>query len=443
MDLTEPQAGSDVGAVETSAKKLADGTYAITGNKIFITNGEHDLVDNIIHPVLARVEGAAKGTRGISIFIVPKFWVNDDGSLGERNDILCTGVEEKMGIHASATCSMAMGGRGICRGMLLGKENQGMRIMFHMMNEARLDVGFMGFSQASAAYLLALAYARERVQGRDLERGRDPDAPPVAIIRHPDVRRMLTWMKAHVDGMRSFIYYVCTLFDRLSCAGTEQEGLRANGLIEFFTPVVKAYCAARGFEVCVQAMQVHGGYGYIRDYAVEQRARDAKIASIFEGTDGIQAMDFLGRKLEMNDGAVFKDFLGEIDAIVTAASRNSAVAGLAERVSAAAARLRETATRLRETAATKDFKVAYAHAHPFLEVTGDVIMAWMLLWRAKLAADRLTGSLKATERDFYRGQVSTAEFYIRTVLPSATGKMAAILGGSRAALDISERGFGG
>ena len=216
MLLTEPQAGSDVGALTTSAVRNPDGTFSITGNKIFITGGEQNLTENIIHPVLARIEGAPAGTRGISLFIVPKIWVHDDGSLGEPNDVVCTGIEEKMGIHGSATCSLTLGGKGKCRGFLLGEENKGMKAMFHMMNEARLGVGLQGFSMASAAYMHALNYARERVQGKSLLSMMDPAAPSIAIINHPDVRRMLLWMKANVDGMRSFLYYVGSCFDRVA-----------------------------------------------------------------------------------------------------------------------------------------------------------------------------------------------------------------------------------
>ena len=231
MLLTESQAGSDVGALTTTAVKNPDGTYAITGNKIFITNGEYDLAENIIHPVLARIEGDPPGTKGISIFIVPKTWVDEDGRLGEPNDVVCTGIEEKMGIHASSTCSMTLGGKGKCRGLLLGEERQGMKIMFYMMNEARLGVGFQAFNYASAAYLYALNYARERVQGRDLERGKDPDASQVPIIRHPDVRRMLLGMKAYVEGMRSFVYYVGQCLDKEALAVGEEERVFFKGFV--------------------------------------------------------------------------------------------------------------------------------------------------------------------------------------------------------------------
>ena len=251
MLLTEPNAGSDVGALTTSAEKNPDGTYTIKGDKIFITNGDHDLADNIIHPVLARIEGAPAGTKGISIFLVPKVWVNTDGSLGESNDVVCTGIEEKMGIHASATCSISLGSKGGCRGLLLGEENKGMRIMFHMMNEARLGVGFQGFNHATTAYLYAVNYARERLQGRDMDSLADKESHQVPIIRHPDVRRMLLWMKSHVEGMRSFVYYVAALFDRLEIADSEEERDLYQGLADLLTPLVKAYCAQRGFDVCI------------------------------------------------------------------------------------------------------------------------------------------------------------------------------------------------
>ncbi|MCP3953667.1 MAG: acyl-CoA dehydrogenase, partial [Desulfobacterales bacterium] len=264
-----------------------------TGNKIFITNGDQDLTENIIHPVLARVEGAPDGPKGISIFLVPKIWVNDDGSFGELNDVVCTGIEEKMGLHGSPTCSLAFGGKGQCKGLLLGEENQGLMIMFYMMNEARLGVGLQGFLHGSAAYLYALNYARERKQGRDIAEGKNPDAPQTAIINHPDIRRMLMWSKAHVDGMRSFIYYVATCFDKVECATDETEKERYDGLIELLTPLVKAYCSDKGHDICIQAMQIYGGYGYTKEYPVEQLARDCKIASIYEGTNGIQAMDLL------------------------------------------------------------------------------------------------------------------------------------------------------
>jgi len=456
MLLTEPDAGSDVGALTTTAAKNADGTYSISGNKIFITCGEHDLTQNIIHPVLARIEGAPPGPKGISLFLVPKIWVNDDGSLGEPNDIVCSGVEEKMGIHGSPTCSMTLGGKGKCRGLLLGEKNKGLTVMFHMMNEARLDVGAQGFGHASAAYLYAVNYARERLQGKDIEAGKDPQAPRVPIIRHPDVRRMLLQMKAYVEGMRSIVYYTAYCFDRKSTAKTREEKERYNDLIELLTPVIKAYCSERGQFVCEQAIQVHGGYGFTKEYPVEQLYRDCKITSIYEGTNGIQAMDLLGRKMGMKKGAVFIDFLSEIKTTIVSAAEIPRLADLAARVEKALNRLSEIAMHISKTAFSKDIKLAFAYAHPFLEVIGDVIMAWMLLWRAAVAVpllEKLAGSpdeaairskvAKNKDAAFYDGQLKAAEFFIRSVLPVTMGKMNAIAAPHPAAIEIHERSFGG
>jgi alkylation response protein AidB-like acyl-CoA dehydrogenase len=456
MLLTEPGAGSDVGALTTTAVKNTDGTYSISGNKVFITCGDHDLTENIIHPVLARIEGAPPGTKGISLFIVPKIWVNDDGSLGEPNDIVCSGVEEKLGLHGSPTCSMDLGSKGKCRGLLLGEENKGMMVMFHMMNEARLNVGAQGFSAASAAYLYAVNYARERLQGRDIEKGKDSAAPQVPIINHPDVRRMLLLMKAYVDGMRSFVYYVAYCFDKKSTAKTLQEKERYSDFTELLTPIIKAYCSERGQFVCEQAIQVHGGYGYTKEYPVEQLYRDCKITSIYEGTNGIQAMDLLGRKLGMKKGTVFLDFLNEIKAAIVNARKIPRLEGLAGQVETALNRLSEVAMHISKTAYSSDIKLAFAYAHPFMEVVGDVVMAWMLLWRATAAVPRLeklAGSAdeeailsrvaKNKDAAFYAGQLKSAEFFLSAMLPVTIGKMNAIAAPTPAAIDIHEKSFGG
>jgi len=456
MVLTEPEAGSDVGALTTSAVKNDDGTYAISGNKIFITCGEHNVTENIIHPVLARIEGAPAGTKGISLFIVPKIWVNDDGSLGEPNDVVCTGIEEKLGLHASPTCQLTFGGKGQCRGVLLGEENKGMRVMFHMMNEARLGVGVLGLCNASSAYLYALNYARERVQGRDLADSLSKDAPAVHIIRHPDVRRMLLSMKAYSEGMRSFAYYVAELFDKEICAATQEEKEGYADLIELLTPVIKSYLTDRGFECTVQAVQVYGGYGYTRDYPVERLMRDSKINSLYEGTNGIQAMDLLGRKLGMKNGAVFMALMAEMMKTINAAKQAGALEALAKKVEAAVNRLGETAMHMGKTAMSADFKVAFSYATPFLDVMGDVIMAWMLLWRAVVAQpalEELIGNAQGEDLDklveknknaaFYAGQIKSAEYFIEAVLPVTLGRMSAIEAGSKAVVAIPEPAFGG
>ncbi|MBS3808718.1 MAG: acyl-CoA dehydrogenase [Desulfobacterales bacterium] len=442
MLLTEAEAGSDVGALTTEAVKNEDGTYSLSGTKIFITNGEHDLAENIISPVLARTPGAPAGTKGISIFIVPKYWVNPDGSPGDRNDIVCTGIEEKMGIHGSATCTMALGSKGQCRGLLLGEENKGMKIMFHMMNEARLGVGFQAFTSAAAAYQYAVNYARERVQGRDLTAGKDPNASPVPIIQHPDVRRMLMWMKAYVEGLRSFIYYTDHTMTYLELTENEEENQYYQGLIDLFIPIVKAFNAQRAFDVCVQAMQVYGGYGYTKEYPVEQLVRDVKITSIYEGTDGIQSMDLLGRKIVMDGGKAFGNFMKEVQTTISRARKNEKLEEMADSIEKAANRLSEVCANLAKTAASSDVKRAFAHSFPFLEAMGDVIVGWMLLWRAAISAEKLEKGAKAKDKAFYQGQLTTADFFIHTVLPVSIGKMESIDRMSVAAVEMEEAGFG-
>jgi alkylation response protein AidB-like acyl-CoA dehydrogenase len=442
MLLTESEAGSDVGALTTTAKKNGDGTYTLTGNKIFITNGEFDLVENIIHPVLARIEGAPVGTKGISLFIVPKYFVNDDGSLGDRNDIVCTGVEEKHGIHASATCSMGLGAKGECIGYLLGEENKGMRIMFHMMNGARMATGLQALAYASSAYMLAVNYARERVQGRDLSDFGNPEAPSVPIIKHPDVRRNLMWMKSYLDGMRSFFYYMTTCGTKAAIAETEEERESANDMFELLTPLIKDFLSVKGHEICVQAMQVYGGAGYTMDYPVEQYARDCKITSIFEGTSGIQAMDLLGRKLGMKKGGVFIAFMGAIQKTVAEAKEVETTKDFAEKVEAAVNRLGEIAMHLGKKALSLEFKTAFAHSLPFLYAMSDTVMAWMLLWRASIAAPKMEKAGKK-DRAFYEGQVKTADFFINSILPETMGKMNAIEIATSAAIEIPDEGFGG
>ena len=427
MLLTEPEAGSDVGALTTTAVKNDDGTYSITGSKIFISGGDQDLTENIIHPVLARVEGAPAGTRGISLFLVPKIWVNEDGSLGGPNDVTCIGIEEKMGIHGNATASLSLGARGGCRGLLLGEENKGMKYMFMMMNEARMGVGMQGLAFASSSYLNAVSYARERVQGKHLLKATDPDAPSVAIIEHPDVRRQLLSMKAYVDGMRSLLYYVGLCMDKVELLTDGEKRDRYRGVVELLVPVVKAYCTDKAFEVCTQGVQVYGGYGYIREYPQEQLLRDCKITSIYEGTNGIQAMDLLGRKLGMKQGKYFMDLLGEMNKTVAMGKAAGGLDEMAEEVQATINRLGEVAFHIGSTAMSDKVLDAFASAFPFLEVVGDTIMACMHLWRASVAAKALS-STKTKKKDvpFYQGQIKTAEFFVETILPVTLGKMDAL-----------------
>lgn len=455
MLLTEPEAGSDVGALTTTATLREDGTYAVQGSKIFISAGEHDLCDNIIHPVLARTKNAPAGTKGISLFLVPKYLVNEDGSLGEFNNVVCTGIEHKMGIHGNATASLSLGEKGESIGTLLGEENKGMPEMFQMMNESRAFVGMQGFAVASASYMYALDHARNRIQGRPLSAGKDASAKNVTIINHPDVKRQLLNMKVYTEGMRSLIYYYGKCQDIVHT--TDDERLKADtaGLIEVLTPIVKGYITDKSLEVCSHGIQVHGGYGYISEYPVEQLMRDSRISMIYEGTNGIQAMDLLGRKLALNGGDSFAYFIAQIKKTVANTKAVEGVESLNEKVDHAVARLESLAGDIDGRARSENFLNAYAFAYPFLEVTGDVAFAWMHLWRASIAAPKLAkkaGSLEknaviakaAKNKDaaFYAGQMESAKFFINTLLPGAYGKMDAILAADTSVEDILDVSFG-
>ena len=437
MLLTESEAGSDVGALTTSARKLDDGTWEITGSKIFITNGEQNLTDNIIHPVLARIEGAPAGTKGISLFIVPKIWVNADGTLGKPNDVVCTGVEEKMGLHGSPTCSLSLGSKGKCRGFLLGKPNRGMEIMFHMMNEVRLEVGTQAFTSANLAYLHALDYAKQRLQGRSIEKLADHGANQVPIIRHPDVKRMLLKMKSYVEGMRSLIYYTAFCFDKNETAADEKEAKHYSNLVEILTPLVKAYSSEKGFDVCVEAMQVFGGYGYTREYPVEQMVRDCKVASIYEGANGIQAMDFLGRKIAGNKGLMLDALINEIQVTIQTARAHDNLKDLAIKLEAALTLFETTCKNTSSALFSRHIASAFACAHPLLDAAGDIIMAWMLLWRAVIANEKLD----TKESAFYQGKIKAAQFFITTVIPVTKGKLTAVTYENNPAASMEENLF--
>ncbi len=443
MLLTEPEAGSDVGNLSTTAVKNEDGTYAITGNKIFISSGEHDMVENIVHPVLARIEGAPAGTKGISLFLVPKYRVNDDGSLGDFNDVVCTGIEHKMGINGNATCSLTLGGKGQCVGELLGEENKGMRAMFLMMNEARLLVGMQGFCCASPSYMNAVNYARERIQGKNLLQMMDPNAPSVPIIQHPDVRRMLISMKSHVEGMRSLLYYAGYLSDQIAVTDDEAEKTRLQGMMDLLIPICKGYVTDKAFEVCSTGVQVYGGYGFIKDYPQEQLLRDCRITMIYEGTNGIQAMDLLGRKLGMNKGKPIMDLMVEIQKTIAQAKAVDSLKDYAARVEKALNRLGEVAMHLGATAMSPKVMSAFAFAHPFMEASGDVVMAWMLLWRGVIAATQLEKGAKKKDQAFYEGQMKSVQYFTQAVLPITMGKMDAIMTTCEASIEITEDAFGG
>lgn len=443
MLLTEPEAGSDVGNLSTTAVKNEDGTYSISGNKIFISAGEHNMVENIVHPVLARIEGAPAGTKGISLFLVPKYRVNDDGSLGEFNDVVCTGIEHKMGINGNSTCSLTLGGKGQCVGELLGEENKGMRAMFLMMNEARLLVGMQGFCCASASYMNAINYARERIQGKNLLQMMDPNAASVPIIQHPDVRRMLISMKSYVEGMRSLLYYAGYLSDEIVVTDDEAEKARLQGMLDLLIPICKGYVTDKAFDVCSTGVQVYGGYGFTREYPQEQLLRDCRITMIYEGTNGIQAMDLLGRKLGMNKGKPIMDLMVEIQKTIAQAKEIDSLKEYAAKLEKALNRLGEVAMHLGATAMSPKVMSAFSFAHPFMDASGDVVTAWMLLWRGVIAATKLEKGAKKKDKVFYEGQMKSVQYFTQAVLPITMGKMDAIMATCDAAVEISEDAFGG
>ncbi len=456
MCLTEPQAGSDVGAIKTTARRNPDGTFSITGTKMFITNGDHDLTENIIHPVLARIEGAPAGTKGISLFLVPKYRVNDDGSLGVFNDVVVAGLEHKMGFHGSPTCVLNFGEEGGCIGELLGEENQGMRIMFQLMNEARIGVGLQGLAVASTAYLHALQYAKERLQGSDIKEFRNPEAPRVPIIRHPDVRRMLLYMKSLVEGIRSMIYFCAYCEDRVRSAADDAERQRYQGFVEILTPVVKAYSTDMSFRIAETAIQVYGGYGYIKEYPVEQFLRDTKISSIYEGTNGIQALDLVARKLGMGKGMVLMSLLGEVSQFIEAAKGSEGLKPAVEKLEASKNAVAEVAMFF-ATKAREDFILPVLYACPFLDLFGDMIVGWQLLWQAKIAQEKLEAiyeqknasspqereAVVTESRDaaYYAGKIAAAKFFANTFLTLSPGKAKAIKDADRSAVDIPEVSF--
>jgi alkylation response protein AidB-like acyl-CoA dehydrogenase len=442
MLLTEPEAGSDVGRLTTTAVKNGDGTYSISGNKIFISSGEHDLADNIIHPTLARIEGAPAGTGGISLFLVPKIWVNDDGSLGEPNDVVCTAIEEKMGIHGNATAALTLGGKGKCRGYLLGEENKGMRAMFQMMNGARLHTGQQAVAGASTSYLNAINYARERIQGRSIT-ATAKDAPAVPIIQHPDVRRMLLTSKAYVEGMRSLLYYVGQLIDKSHMAKDEKEKAHYEGLLSFLTPICKGYCTDRAYDVTNLGMQVYGGYGFIKDYPQEQLVRDTRITMIYEGTNGIQAMTLLGRETIMNGGKSMMALVGEVQKTLEKAKEIETLKPLAEKIEASIKRTGDAAMFMGKNMMSGQVESAFSFAYSFMEIMGDIIMAWMLLWRASIAADLIAKGTRKKDEKFLDGQIKSAQFFIRNFLPVTNGKIETIMDNCCAAVDIDDESFGG
>ena len=422
MNLTEPQAGSDVGALTTKAVPADDGSWRITGQKIFITYGEHDLADNIVHLVLARVPDAPPGTKGISLFIVPKFLVNDDGSLGERNAVDCVSVERKMGINASPTCVMAYED---AVGYLIGEPNRGMRYMFTMMNNARLSVGLEGLALGERAYQQAVAYAHERRQGRA------PGAPAgesSPIVDMPDVRRMLLTMRCQIEALRCLAYLNAESIDLARRHPDESVRVWRQELADLLTPLTKGWGTDLGVELTSIAVQVHGGMGYIEETGVAQHFRDARIAPIYEGTNGIQAMDLVGRKLPMRGGGVMKDLQAEISRTVEELGNGGdELALIGDRLDAGLSALRD-ATDWLLTNGLADPVDALAGATPYLRVCGVVVGGWLLARSAQAAARLLADG--QGDAEFLRQKMVTARFYVDQVLPQVHGLVPAVTAGA-------------
>jgi alkylation response protein AidB-like acyl-CoA dehydrogenase len=421
MNLTEPQAGSDVGALTTRAVPAADGTWRITGQKIFITYGEHDLTDNIVHLVLARVPDAPPGTKGISCFIVPKFLVDDDGSLGERNQVECVSIEDKMGINASPTCVMAYEE---AVGYLIGEPNQGMRYMFKMMNNARLSVGVEGLSLGERAYQQAVAYAHERRQGRA------PGAPAgetSPIVDHLDVRRMLLTIRAHVEALRCLAYVNAECIDLAARHPDEAVREQRQELADLLTPITKGWGTDVGVELTSLALQVHGGMGYIEETGVAQHYRDIRIAPVYEGTNGIQAIDMVGRKLPMRAGGVVADYLAGIEATAGELSGGDGeLAAIAKRLADAHANLKQTTDWLLANVPA-DPGNALAGATPYLRMCGIVTGGWLLARSAQAARRALDAG--EGDADFLQQKLVTARFYAEQILPQAAGLAPSVTAG--------------
>jgi alkylation response protein AidB-like acyl-CoA dehydrogenase len=435
MNLTEPQAGSDLSAVRTRAVPEGD-HYLLHGTKIFITWGEHDMAENIIHLVLARTPDAPEGVKGISLFIVPKFMVNDDGSLGSRNDVKCVSIEHKMGINASPTCVLAYGdGKGAV-GYLVGEENRGLEYMFIMMNHARLGVGLEGVALAERAYQHAREYAKTRVQGRAIGQ---KSGDRVTIIHHPDVKRMLLTMKAQTEAMRAVAYSASAALDKANHHPDDMERRKNQALVDFLIPIVKGWCTESSIEVASTGVQIHGGMGFVEETGAAQFLRDARITTIYEGTTGIQAADLVGRKTGFEKGATafaIIDVMRKLDTKLTV-TRNADVAAARENLRRAVDGL-ATATQWVVDTFPKDPNAVAAVSVPFLKLWGTVAGGWLMARAALVANSKLAGG---GDMDFYRGKIVTARFYAEHILPQAAGLVSAVTGGSSSVLALTEAQF--
>ena len=427
MNLTEPHCGTDLGLMRTKAEPQDDGSYQISGQKIFISSGEHDMADNIIHLVLAKIPGGPEGIKGVSLFIVPKFLVNEDGSLGERNGVACSKIEEKMGIHGNSTCVMDYDG---AKGWLLGEKHKGMRAMFTMMNEARIGVGMQGLAQAEIAYQNALEYAKDRLQGRAVTGTENPEGPADPLIVHPDIRRSLMDQKSFVEGGRAFLLWSAQLIDR----SHRGDDAAAEGLISLMTPVVKGFLTDEGYDMTVQAQQVYGGHGYIEESGMSQFTRDARIAMIYEGANGVQALDLVGRKLALDSG---KHVMAFFDMVKSFCKDNADMDGMAEFIEPlkAASKDLQAAGMFFMQNGMKNPNAALAGSYDFMHLFGHVCLGLMWGRMARAALVELEGGSGDTA--FYQAKLVTARYYMQRRLPATGMHLARIQSGADPVMGLS------
>ncbi len=441
MCLTEPQAGSSLSDVKTMAVKADGGDhYLISGTKCFISSGDHDLTPNIVHPVLAKIPGAPPGVKGISLFIVPKYRANGDGTQGAFNDVVTAGIEHKLGLRGNATATLNFGESGDCHGWLLGEPNRGLTYMFQLMNHARIATGLQATSLASNAYQHALQYARERLQGRRISE-KDPTTPQVPIITHADVRRMLLTQKAITEGMFALLAYAAFLDDTERHSTDEAARVAAADVLDVLTPVCKAYGSEASYDSIVLAIQCYGGYGFSEEFPLAQMLRDCKVFPIYEGTNGIQAMDLLGRKVVMKGGGALRAVLSEVSKTIEQALGVRGLEDIAGAMSKALDEVAETTMQLGGVALAGDTELYMSNAVPYLHMFSRLVIAWLFLWQSVVAQKRLEAGATGSDANYYKGKLATARFYIANELPYLHAGAQLLKSGERAALDFEEAWF--
>ena len=432
MNLTEPHCGTDLGLMRTKAEPQGDGSYKITGQKIFISAGEHDMAENIIHLVLAKIPGGPEGIKGVSLFIVPKFLVNDNGSLGDRNGVTCGKIEEKMGIHGNSTCVMNYDG---ATGWLLGEEHKGMRAMFTMMNEARIGVGMQGLAQAEVAYQNALAYAKDRLQGRDVTGAKNPNGPADPLIVHPDIRRSLMDQKSFIEGARAFMLWGAELIDR----SHRGDDAAAEGLISLMTPVIKGFLTDEGYDMTVRAQQVYGGHGYIEEWGMSQFTRDARIAMIYEGANGVQALDLVGRKLAQDGGKHVMAFFDLVKTFLKENEGNEALkSDFLDPLKAASKDLQAAGMFFMQNG-MKNPNAALAGSYDFMHLFGHVCLG--LMWARMARAAHAALDADTSDEAFYKTKLATGRFYMKRRLPATALHLARIQSGAEPVMALEAEAF--